>query len=124
MLEAIDFREIGHHYTKHNCNNNNNVGMRRFLSMFGISPLVCSKLWVLLSQNVESCITPHHLMWALIFLKSYNTEEVNKSIIGSDEKTVRKWVWIVIDAISRLTIVIFGFKMKYTVFFTFLFLLD
>ena len=30
-----------------------------------------------------------HLLWSLLFLKQYNTEEVSHAITGADEKTLR-----------------------------------
>jgi len=60
---------------------------RRFLSCFGISPNVCSCLWMLVRPLLPDGATPLHLLWALFFLKVYGTEEHNASVAGCDEKT-------------------------------------
>ena len=43
-----------------------------------------------------------HLLWALLFLKRYDTEHTNHSITGADEKTFRKWVWIFVDMLAYM----------------------
>jgi len=44
-----------------------------------------------------------HLLWALMFLKSYGKEKVMSALAGGvDPQTFRKWVWIFIEAISYL----------------------
>ena len=49
---------------------------------------------------VEDACKPKHLLWALIFLKTYTTESSLLVAIGVDEKTLRKWIFIIIYAIS------------------------
>ena len=51
---------------------------------------------------VEDACKPKHLLWALIFLKTYSTESSLAVAIGADEKTLRKWIFIIIYAISDL----------------------
>ena len=47
-------------------------------------------------------VEPIHLLWTLMFLKGYHKESVNSAIAEVDEKTFRKWVWILIPEISYL----------------------
>ena len=48
-------------------------------------------------------VFPNHLMWALLFLHEYPKEvSLAKQCSGVDEQAVRKWVWIMVDAISVL----------------------
>jgi hypothetical protein len=83
--------------------------LRRFSGLFGCSPLICSKLWSLLQLDgylnnlAAGKQHPRHLLWALLFLKQYNPEEVNSQMCHCDEKTYRKWVWIVVKAIAELS---------------------
>jgi hypothetical protein len=49
---------------------------------------------------------PVHLLWALMFLKQYNKEEVNASMAGCDEKTFRLWSWLVIRVIADLDMLV------------------
>ena len=51
---------------------------------------------------VKDACKPKHLLWALIFLKTYNAESSLAVAIGVDEKTLRKWIFIIIYAISDL----------------------
>ena len=64
--------------------------IRRFRANFGVSPIVCEKLWNLLIEfedvEVASRCTPTHLLYALLFLKMYGTEGQLKSIHNKDEK--------------------------------------
>ena len=44
-----------------------------------------------------------HLLWALMLLKTYETEPGIASWVGGiDEKTLRKWAWVFIEEISFL----------------------
>ena len=45
---------------------------------------------------------PKHLLWVLIFLKTYTTESSLTVAIEVDEKTLQKWILIIIYAISDL----------------------
>lgn len=99
------FWRVGNQMTGHNCLNNEDVGLRRFIAMFGVTPSICSAIWNLLESNLPQGRTVNHLLWALLFLKNYCTEETNRAIIRADEKTIRKWVWLVVQAISRLKVV-------------------
>ena len=45
---------------------------------------------------------PVHLLWALLFLKAYNREEMNAAMCGCDEKTFRKWSWFYVEAMADL----------------------
>ena len=78
---------------------------RRFRSLFGISPLVCVHLWTLLYPQISKRTEPRHLLWALLFLKSYANEVVLSAMTGADEKTQRHWIWTITRAIASLRIV-------------------
>lgn len=77
--------------------------VRRFRAFFGTTPIICSMLWSLcVTSFIAQRVMPVHLLWALLFLKQYNTEEVNATITGTDEKTFRKWSWLVISILADL----------------------
>ena len=67
-------------------------------------PTVCAIVWGELkwSMLVEDPCKPNHLLWVLIFLKTFITESSLAVAIGVDEKTLRKWIFIIIYAISDL----------------------
>lgn len=78
---------------------------RRFSAHFGISVSTCAKLWKLLSLSIPADGTPKHLLYMLLFLKTYTPEHVRASQCRCDEKTLRKWVKVFVEAVARLPIV-------------------
>jgi len=83
--------------------------MRLFRAHFGASPEACSEVWDLLCDDrvsvwkpIDAKARPEHLLWALLILKTYDTEELLCSKLGVDEKTFRKWSWRFIVAIAAL----------------------
>lgn len=95
------------------------TGMRIFKSFYGVSPEVCSQLWHMMDDKPENA-EPKHLLWAFIFMKSYNTEHVNAGLVMCDEKTFRKWVWLFIDMLSSLQLVMItiGFSVRVLILIT------
>ena len=79
---------------------------RRWRSLFGATPIVCARIWELAdpSNNPQFPGNVHrkHLMWALIFLRDYQTEEDHTILIGADENTFRKWQRLFVVEISLL----------------------
>ena len=79
---------------------------RRFRAFFGTTASICSRLWSLCSHIlIAEGAMPVHLLWALMFLKQYNTEEVNASMAGCDEKTFRRWCWLVVHVLADIELV-------------------
>jgi hypothetical protein len=78
---------------------------RRFKEHFGIKPEMCASLWALCLPFLPVDASPMHLLWTLYFLKQYNTECVNAAFSNCDEKTFRKWCWIMIGVLSSLDLV-------------------
>ena len=73
---------------------------RRFRSHFGITPLRCSLLWEKLALPHKA--EPMHLLCALLFLRSYQTEDRLASMAGVTEKTFQMWMWKLVMALSKL----------------------
>jgi hypothetical protein len=77
---------------------------RRFRSTFGTTAVICAILLDMLSPNekmpngVKCC----HLLWALMFMKLYASENVLCGMAKCDEKTFRKWSWIFVSALAGL----------------------
>ena len=71
---------------------------RKFRALFGVSPEGCQDLWKLSYRFQKAGTQPKHLLWALMLLKVYTTEDVLVSMAGCDRKTFRKWVWPTIHA--------------------------
>lgn len=83
---------------------------RKFRALFGCSVAVAKVIWDLLN---EEDLVPQggkliHLLWALLFVKVYPTEETLTSLCGDttgepERKTVRKWINLFMESISYLT---------------------
>ena len=81
------------------------VKERRFRSLFGVPPSVCVEIvYRLVELRIINKKGAHavHLLWTLFFMKRYNTYETNAASFNCDEKTYRKWVWVVIEGIAQL----------------------
>ena len=61
---------------------------QHFKAICGVHPTVYAIVWGELKQSilVEDACKPKHLLWALIFLKTYTTESSLVVAIGADEK--------------------------------------
>ena len=78
---------------------------RRFKAFFGVKAERASEVWSLLIgyKLLPPKSEPEHLLWALLFLKLYATEDVNASLVGHDPDTVRKWTWLMVEALHDLS---------------------
>src|SRR5689334_5252900 len=75
---------------------------RRFRALFGVSFQILLSLWDILQQNAPVQFRREHLLWGLYFLKVYPTETVASCFFAVTEKTWRKWIFVVVQAISQL----------------------
>jgi hypothetical protein len=84
--------------------NLNETNLKKFKSLFGVSPQLASILWERVFCQYPPCtdvlLFPVHLLWSLMFMKTYANETVLASYIGKDAKTVRKYNWIILEHIS------------------------
>ena len=83
-------------------NTSESVSERVFRANFGVSSFLTSKLLDLLQPIHELHIKyrPRYLLWTLLFLKQYSSDDVSLNIVNVSVKTFRQWVWLTIDAIS------------------------
>ena len=78
---------------------------RRFRSCFGAPSDVVAHLLnrIIAHGEIETGGKPKHLLWALVFLKVYSTEEIHCSIVGwPSAKSFSKWSWYFVGRISDL----------------------
>ena len=78
---------------------------RDFRESFGCGPFVALTAWNLLCSHglLPPNGTIEHLLWTLSFLKSYGKTLAHKAFCGGqDAQTIRKWVWLFIEALSDL----------------------
>lgn len=91
--------------------------LRRFVALFGVSSSSATILWNRLGNCPINGGAPKHLLWALMFVKIYATENVNATLLKTDEKTFRKWTWVFLKMLSDIKVVsnlnIFYFKFLY-----------
>jgi len=74
-------------------------------SLFGVSSLVAYAVWESIYISLPNSSQPEHLLWALIFLKTYSSERTHSLIAQCDPKTFRKRSWEFVMYISNLTTV-------------------
>ena len=77
----------------------------RFKAQFGVSCKVCSIVWDLIrpfKKNMLRNVSAIHLLWALSFLKTYDSFHVLSAHAGVSEKTFSEWVWRIVPALAAL----------------------
>jgi len=79
----------------------------RFVAFFGVSPRVVAAIWNRLESKdlLPKDMQTKHLLWCLLFLKQYSQQRCMAPWCGTDEKTYRKWVWIVLDVLGEMDLV-------------------
>ena len=82
---------------------------RRFREHFGAPFAIVRMVWDMLEEGglLPEKGEPKHLLWALYFLKCYPKEGPGCAIVGGskgaiDPKTMRKWVWLILERIAEL----------------------
>jgi hypothetical protein len=84
--------------------------LRRFAAHFGVTPRHCAYLWIFVEdivKNKDIFAEKKHLLWTLNLLKTAGTEHCMASCWRADEKTIRKWTRLFLEAISSLQVVSF-----------------
>ena len=82
--------------------------INRFVAQFGITPRHCAFLWIYSNQQIHSINAyreKKHILWTLNLLKTNATEHEMNGRWKADEKTIRKWVYIVLEVIGDLGVV-------------------
>ena len=85
----------------------NKTRMRRYVSWFGAEPVFLAIAWRKLGKSgwlkfAGRQPNPKHLLWAFMWAKGYQTEDVGAGICGVDEKTYREKVWFYLEGLARL----------------------
>ena len=79
------------------------VKHRTFSAYFNLQCHQIARLWNKLCHSMPhemSEMKPVHLLYALHFMKLYQTSDVNSAFAGLDAKTVRKYTWKMIDILA------------------------
>jgi hypothetical protein len=76
------------------------LNIKAFRPHFGFGSDVCATVWsrIIHPDGAE----PPHLLWTLLFLKVYASEEVISNLVGVCRNTYRKWVWPMLSVIQQM----------------------
>lgn len=109
---ANEFEAMGQDLAGYTVSSNNDTTKREhFVSFFGVEPLIVSILWSMIvdvEHHVMVCfpgvdpIKPIYLLWALLFLKCYDTTTMLAAKAKCDQQTFRCWCWYFVEAIANL----------------------
>ena len=99
----------------HLCNRSNINGKqeqhRIFKAHFAVSPLVCLKAWGLICEYRKefgkyprNLREPKHLLWALYFIKVYNTNKCCETWADATDKTFRCRAWDILEQLSDIAL--------------------
>ncbi|KAH9139083.1 hypothetical protein AeRB84_016633 [Aphanomyces euteiches] len=84
--------------------NASGTNQRRFVALFGVNCRVATQAWRAMDTRPVGC-QHRPMLWALLFLKVYASENVYAAIAAVDEKNFRKWSWIMLEALSSLNVI-------------------
>lgn len=108
FLSPFEFEELGMKLLNQKIKGSYKTRARRFKAFYGVEPVVIAKLWVALFESRWLFFAgvrgpkPIHLLWGLLFLRRYGTEEMMAVLTGVSEKTFRKWAWFYATGIANL----------------------
>ena len=77
---------------------------KQFRALFGCSSDIALILWCFLRDKklIPAGGSIMQYLWTLLFMKVYPTEDNMKLLTrGTDQKTIRKWVWQFMKAIAE-----------------------
>jgi hypothetical protein len=85
---------------------------KSFKQHFGCRPVVVATAWKLMQEHTNhdapDAFSLKHLLWALIFLKTYGVEAIRTTLASAgtgtrpDDKTVRDWCWVALNCLANL----------------------
>ena len=89
-----------------------------FRALFGCSAGSALHLWNLIVHEdaLPSGGTLRHMIWTLFFVKVYPTDRTCKIMLGADDKTIRKWVYVFMQAISSLEGIVVSLRFSESLF--------
>jgi len=73
----------------------------RWIAHFEATPAVVAKAWELLDEE-ENKGNPGHLLWAFLWMKTYQAEKVCAGMCNVHEDTFRDWAWYYVTQLSYL----------------------
>ena len=103
-MDALAFLTLASPITHRTSNFLGDEARKEFKELFGISPQVCSFVWAFLVGHYVMIAKPMYFLCALMFLRHYTTERLLSSTFHLDEKTIRKHIWAIIDALAQMAV--------------------
>ena len=88
-LDAQFFLKLGLEVVHRDPDGSCKTAYRRFAAFYSVRPETCAVLWQLWPKPQPNGFLPKHVLWGILFLARYETEECNAALVGVDEKTFR-----------------------------------
>lgn len=75
-------------------------------SFFGVGPAHCEIVWNLIChQQSVNDLQPQHMLFGLLFLKLYSTEEIHSHLFRVTRTTFRTLSWRAVHVMAELKVV-------------------
>ena len=81
------------------CNGSRELTEREFKAFFGKNAATVALIWATFVQPAKS--KPVHLLWALMYMKLYNSWDVMSIMAGASKPTFMKWVWAWVQSMAN-----------------------
>ena len=90
QITAQDYIQQSHDWLATSRRNDNYI-RKTWMALFGATAVVAAEIWNrLVAAGLEEGSRPRHLLWALLFLRQYDTERMFRlATRGSDDDDVR-----------------------------------
>ena len=77
---------------------------RRCRAHIGVSFIVCADIWHRIASNGKMPLKaqPKHLLWGLILLFQYPTNDAASTMLQCDPATFSKWAWAMLESIQKV----------------------
>lgn len=81
--------------------------VEKYSSLFGCSALICAIIWQRVVAHffplfLHKKTSPKHLLWMLYYINHYPTEDAMEAIFHADRKTIRTWIWYMLERVAQL----------------------
>ena len=105
MMNSDYFLHLSHMHFNLSISTSPELNLRRFKALFGVSPDICCLIYENLVDVWPNGGQVKHILYALGFLKRYDTDDARRCLLGEDKKTIHKWTMEMVQLISQMDIV-------------------
>lgn len=85
-LSAEYYLQLSSDITGRSCGLHKHILTRRFRALFGVPPSSCPYLWSKVIPFIPFGKTPRHVLFGLLFLKTYANNHIHSALCGVTEK--------------------------------------